>query len=182
MVCAQNACNPVLLPKNRMLSIPHLIIIFVVALVVFGPEKLPELARNLGKVMADFKRATGDFRSTFEDHMRDLERETTERKIGGANAAPVAMNAPPPPAAQIAANSPDPAALPPAPGVVTANEPYLSRSPAPAPAAEHDAQDDPKSFPEGSSEFQPEPQPKMQPETPPDSASDSVSHGRKRPG
>ena len=42
-----------------MLSIPHLIIIFVVALVVFGPEKLPELARNLGKVMAEFRRATG---------------------------------------------------------------------------------------------------------------------------
>jgi TatA/E family protein of Tat protein translocase len=66
-----------------MLSIPHLIIIFVVALVVFGPEKLPELARNLGKVMAEFRRATGDLRSTFEGHMRDLERETDTRRIGG---------------------------------------------------------------------------------------------------
>jgi TatA/E family protein of Tat protein translocase len=66
-----------------MLSIPHLIIIFVVALVVFGPEKLPELARNLGKVMAEFRRATGDLRSTFEDHLRDLEREADERRIGG---------------------------------------------------------------------------------------------------
>ena len=67
-----------------MLSIPHLIIIFVVALVVFGPEKLPELARNLGKVMAEFRRATGDLRSTFEGHMRDLERETDTRRIGGS--------------------------------------------------------------------------------------------------
>jgi TatA/E family protein of Tat protein translocase len=67
-----------------MLSIPHLIIIFVVALVVFGPEKLPELARNLGKVMAEFRRATGDLRSTFEGHMRDLERESEERRIGGS--------------------------------------------------------------------------------------------------
>ena len=67
-----------------MLSIPHLIIIFVVALVVFGPEKLPELARNLGKVMAEFRRATGDLRSTFEGHMRDLERETDSRRIGGS--------------------------------------------------------------------------------------------------
>jgi TatA/E family protein of Tat protein translocase len=66
-----------------MLSVPHLIIIFVVALVVFGPEKLPELARNLGKVMAEFRRATGDLRMTFEEHMRDLERETEERRIGG---------------------------------------------------------------------------------------------------
>jgi sec-independent protein translocase protein TatB len=65
-----------------MLSIPHLII-FVVALVVFGPEKLPELARNLGKVMAEFRRATGDLRSTFEDHLRDLEQEAEQRRIGG---------------------------------------------------------------------------------------------------
>lgn len=67
-----------------MLSIPHLIIIFVVALVVFGPEKLPELARNLGKMMAEFRRATGDLRSTFEGHLQDLERETEQRRIGGA--------------------------------------------------------------------------------------------------
>jgi sec-independent protein translocase protein TatB len=71
-------------PGQKMLSIPHLIIIFVVALVVFGPEKLPELARNLGKVMAEFRRATGDLRSTFEGHMRDLERETDTRRIGGS--------------------------------------------------------------------------------------------------
>jgi TatA/E family protein of Tat protein translocase len=58
-----------------MLSIPHLIIIFLVALVVFGPNKLPELARNLGRLMAEFRRATGDLRSTFDEHMRELERE-----------------------------------------------------------------------------------------------------------
>ncbi|MGO9590328.1 MAG: twin-arginine translocase TatA/TatE family subunit [Candidatus Acidiferrales bacterium] len=64
-----------------MLSIPHLIVIFVVALVVFGPEKLPELARNFGKVMSEFRRATGDLRTTFEGHMRDLEREADTRRI-----------------------------------------------------------------------------------------------------
>lgn len=73
-----------------MLSIPHLIIIFVVALVVFGPEKLPELARTLGRVMSEFRRATGDIRSTFEDHLRDLEREADVRRIGGGS------NPPPP--------------------------------------------------------------------------------------
>ncbi len=79
-----------------MLSIPHLIIIFVVALVVFGPEKLPELARNLGKVMAEFKRATGELRGTFEDHLRDLERESEQRRIGGLppSAGTVPTNAP----------------------------------------------------------------------------------------
>ncbi len=71
-----------------MLSIPHLIIVFVVALVVFGPEKLPELARNLGKLMGEFRRATGDLRSTFEGHLRDLEREADQRRIGGATTSP----------------------------------------------------------------------------------------------
>ncbi|HLV95719.1 MAG TPA: twin-arginine translocase TatA/TatE family subunit [Candidatus Acidoferrales bacterium] len=71
-----------------MLSVPHLIMIFVVALVFFGPEKLPELARNLGKVMAEFRRATGDIRSTFEDHLRDLEREADDRRIGSAPSQP----------------------------------------------------------------------------------------------
>lgn len=71
-----------------MLSIPHLIIIFLVALVVFGPEKLPELARTLGKVMGEFRRASGDLRSTFEDHMRDLEREADVRRIAAPKPAP----------------------------------------------------------------------------------------------
>jgi sec-independent protein translocase protein TatB len=94
-----------------MLSIPHLIIIFVVALVVFGPEKLPELARNLGKMMAEFRRATGDLRSTFEGHMNDLEREAAQRKIGEAS--PAATPALPPP-------------VTPATGTVPADPPHAS--------------------------------------------------------
>jgi sec-independent protein translocase protein TatB len=64
--------------RVNFLSIPHLIIIFIVTLLVFGPEKLPELARNLGRVMAEIRKVTGDMRSTFDDHMRDLERETRD--------------------------------------------------------------------------------------------------------
>jgi sec-independent protein translocase protein TatB len=96
-----------------MLSIPHLIVIFIVALVIFGPEKIPELARNLGKVMAEFRRATGDLRSTFETHLRDLEREADQHRISTAAAAKAAAPAPAelPPAA-------------PAPGTVPANAPY----------------------------------------------------------
>jgi TatA/E family protein of Tat protein translocase len=69
-----------------MLSIPHLIIVFVVALVVFGPEKLPELARNVGKLMGEFRKATGDLRSTFEGHLRDLEREADVRRTSNTPA------------------------------------------------------------------------------------------------
>jgi TatA/E family protein of Tat protein translocase len=79
-----------------MFSIPHLVVIFVIALVVFGPEKLPDLARNLGKVMGEFRRATGDLRSTFENHMRDLEREAELRKVRETQAAAQAAATAPP--------------------------------------------------------------------------------------
>jgi sec-independent protein translocase protein TatB len=58
-----------------MLSIPHMIVVFLVVLVVFGPQKLPELARSFGKLMAEFRKASGDFRNAFEEEMRDLERQ-----------------------------------------------------------------------------------------------------------
>jgi sec-independent protein translocase protein TatB len=58
-----------------MLSVPHMIVVFLVVLVVFGPQKLPELARSLGKLMAEFRKASTDFKSAFEEEMRDLERQ-----------------------------------------------------------------------------------------------------------
>jgi sec-independent protein translocase protein TatB len=72
-----------------MLSVTHLIIVFVVALIVFGPEKLPELARNLGKLMAEFRKASGDFKNAFEEEMRDLDRQAqlAERKKAAEAAA-----------------------------------------------------------------------------------------------
>jgi TatA/E family protein of Tat protein translocase len=64
-----------------MLSVPHLVILFVIALLVFGPEKLPELARMLGKAMAEFRRVTGDVRRVVEDEMRDMELKTREADL-----------------------------------------------------------------------------------------------------
>ena len=72
-----------------MLSIPHMIVVFVIVLVVFGPQKLPELARGLGKLMAEFRKASTDFKSAFEEEMRDLERQAREverRKAAEASA------------------------------------------------------------------------------------------------
>ncbi|HKV28943.1 MAG TPA: twin-arginine translocase TatA/TatE family subunit [Candidatus Acidoferrales bacterium] len=73
---------------------PHLVIIFVVALLVFGPEKLPELARTFGKAMAEFRRATGDLRAGFEEHMRELERETRIAEAAKQQANPPARQLP----------------------------------------------------------------------------------------
>jgi sec-independent protein translocase protein TatB len=79
-----------------MLSVPHLIIIFLVALVVLGPEKLPEVARVLGKIMADFRKVSTDFRNTLEDEMREIDRHIREKERLAKQAAAAA--APPVPA------------------------------------------------------------------------------------
>jgi TatA/E family protein of Tat protein translocase len=99
-----------------MLSIPHIIVIFIVVLVIFGPEKLPELARNFGKVMAEFRRATNDLRSSFDTHMRDLEHEAETRRIGGsapvATATPALAATPTPASDDTSAASPEPGTIP----------------------------------------------------------------------
>lgn len=58
------------------LGFPELVIIFVVALLVFGPRKLPDLGRSLGKSLAEFKRASNELRSTLDDEIRADERKT----------------------------------------------------------------------------------------------------------
>jgi TatA/E family protein of Tat protein translocase len=62
------------------LGIPELILLFVIALLVFGPKKLPELGRTFGKGMAEFRRASNELRSTFQTEMDNIERETVEVK------------------------------------------------------------------------------------------------------
>ena len=58
------------------LGAPELIIIFVVALIVFGPRKLPELGRSLGKGLSEFKLASNDLRNTLDDEIRLEEHRT----------------------------------------------------------------------------------------------------------
>lgn len=57
------------------LGVPELIFIFILALLIFGPQKLPELGRNLAKAMREFQRASHEFRSTVENEMHELERQ-----------------------------------------------------------------------------------------------------------
>lgn len=62
------------------IGMPELIVILVIALVVIGPQKLPELARSLGKGLAEFKRATDDFRQGIDDEAKaSEERERVAR-------------------------------------------------------------------------------------------------------
>ena len=72
------------------LGMPEMIFIFLLALIIFGPKKLPEIGAQFGKALNEFKRASNEFKSQLEDEIRNLDN-------------PVA--APPPP---------QPAILPPA--------------------------------------------------------------------
>src|SRR5262249_56873001 len=64
--------------KREMFSVPHLVVLFLVVLVLFGPHKLPELARGLGKLMAEFRKASNDFKMAFEEEMRNIDRQNRE--------------------------------------------------------------------------------------------------------
>ena len=56
-------------------GVPELIVIFVVALLVFGPRKLPEIGKSLGKALAEFQRARNDLMATVEEEVRKIESE-----------------------------------------------------------------------------------------------------------
>lgn len=58
------------------IGVQEMIAIFLIALLLFGPKKLPELGRTLGKALTEFRRAKNELKSTFESHMAELERET----------------------------------------------------------------------------------------------------------
>jgi len=62
------------------LGVPELIVIFVIALLVFGPRRLPELGRTFGKAMNEFRRASNELRSVVEEEVRELERQTADVK------------------------------------------------------------------------------------------------------
>jgi len=74
------------------IGMPELIIIFVIALIIFGPRKLPELGRSLGKSLAEFKRASNELKSTLEEEIR-LEEQKTALEEQKAKAAAQAASA-----------------------------------------------------------------------------------------
>ena len=62
------------------LGMPEMIFIFLLALVVVGPKRLPGLARQLGKYMAEFKRASNEFKNQLETEMMNIELEERAKK------------------------------------------------------------------------------------------------------
>lgn len=59
------------------LGLTEILFILALALLLFGPRRLPELGRTLGRGLAEFRRASNDLRATIEDEVHNLEREAT---------------------------------------------------------------------------------------------------------
>jgi TatA/E family protein of Tat protein translocase len=59
---------------------PEMVVIFLLALILFGPKKLPELGRTVAKAITEFRRASSDLKASFEREMHNLERETDALK------------------------------------------------------------------------------------------------------
>ena len=94
------------------IGMPELILIFVVALLVFGPKKLPELGKSLGRGLAEFKKASEDLKKTIEDEIEQGKNEADAVKKQ-VNEVRNTIAAVPPPAP----------ATPPEPGVARENQP-----------------------------------------------------------
>lgn len=90
------------------LGLPEMIFIFVMALIIFGPKKLPEIGRQIGKAMNEFKRASNEFRSQIEGEIRNLELDENAKR------------------------QPVPQILPPQPSVMNAAEAGVVNTPPPA--------------------------------------------------
>jgi len=64
---------------------PEVILLFIAALLLFGPRRLPEIGRTLGKTIADFRRATNDFKSSLE---REVRMEELKEAVGTVDSLP----------------------------------------------------------------------------------------------
>jgi TatA/E family protein of Tat protein translocase len=76
------------------IGMPELIIIFVIALIIFGPRKLPELGRSLGRSLNEFKRASNELRNTLDEEIRMEEQQQKPVRPAVAAEGPVVV-APP---------------------------------------------------------------------------------------
>ena len=65
------------------LGMPELILIFVVALLLFGPRKMPQIGRSIGRAMGEFRRASNEFKRTIEDEVASDELRDVEQDLKG---------------------------------------------------------------------------------------------------
>jgi sec-independent protein translocase protein TatB len=116
------------------------IVIFLLALILFGPKKLPEIARQIGKLMVEFRRASNEFKAQIDEELRVMEQQERQKKLEAAAAAATQTTAlPAPETPPVAADAPisatttepaQPVILPPSTGQpVSAERPFIPVAP-----------------------------------------------------
>jgi len=86
---------------------PELFLIFVVALIVFGPRKLPEVGKSMGKMLVEFRRASNDFKRTIEGEIEAEKLQTSPPKPAPPPVATEARTPSPPAPAEEASPEPE---------------------------------------------------------------------------
>jgi sec-independent protein translocase protein TatA len=76
------------------IGFPEMLVILVVALIIFGPRKLPELGRSLGRSINEFKRASNELKSTLDEEIRLEERKTPAAPPAAAPTDPAKLSSP----------------------------------------------------------------------------------------
>jgi Tat protein translocase TatB subunit len=99
------------------LGFPEMLFIFVIALLIFGPKKLPEIGRQVGKAISEFKRASDEFKSQLDSEIRQLELEETRQRLASLSSEPEVSTSPP--EGTVAATGAFGEPLDPAPGAVS---------------------------------------------------------------
>ncbi len=109
------------------LGIPELLVIFIVALIVFGPKKLPELGRSLGRGINEFKRASNELKNTLDEEIRaDERRAATPPPSPVAPVSPAAGDHDDPGAAVPTVPSDAPSFVPSEPGAPSLDTPHAA--------------------------------------------------------
>jgi sec-independent protein translocase protein TatB len=94
------------------------IFIFLLALVLFGPKRLPEIGRQIGKLLAEFRRASNDFKMQIDEELRAMEQQERQKQLEQAatKSQPEAAQLPAETAAEPVATQTQPTIMPPSTG------------------------------------------------------------------
>jgi sec-independent protein translocase protein TatB len=103
------------------------IFIFLLALVLFGPKKLPEIGRTIGKLLAEFRRASNEFKFQIQEELRNMEEDERRKKLAEAQAQKAAEATALPEVTPSSTGAVAPSILPPSTGTpVSASAPYAT--------------------------------------------------------
>jgi sec-independent protein translocase protein TatB len=102
------------------------IIVFIIALILFGPKKLPEIGRQVGKLLAEFRKASNEFKSQIDEELRVMEQQERQKRLEAATDQAVKQAA----LTETSESTTQPTIMPPSTGeTVSADSPYVPSTP-----------------------------------------------------